>query len=519
MLNPVDREWDLIIAGTGMGGGTLGRAMAEKGWSVLFVEKGRSGYRTEQQGLSSSVTGSEARLVRGYWPEKVSGRVNGQEHAFYAPLGCAAGGSSVFYAGTLERPELRDLESNESCTHPTSGWPFSWSEFLPWLEAAESMYGVQALSSPAHAKSEHVEAHAAISVEDAAIMQRLQANGYHPYPLGSSVKSVDGCLSCRGMKCPRNCKLDARSAGVEPALATGHAELLDQCEVVAVRGTENRITHIEATRQGQRMTLRARHFALAAGALSSPQILRASQSEAWPHGCGNQNDLLGRNLMFHLNEMFVLWPPSSGRSNSPSKSVGLRDFYTLQGHRLGMVQAMGINVNYGEIVHFVKERMMSKGWSSLARLAPLIGLSASRILGQAKLFVGLLEDLPHPENRLLMDPSQPSRIRFEYTMRPELHQRRRLFRSEIRRAFRGMLPVFVNWQPELNYGHPCGTLRAGSDPRTSVLDADCRVHGIKNLYVVDASFFPTSMGVNPSLTIAANALRVANQMDKAREWT
>ncbi len=515
MTEYLDREWDLIVVGTGMGGATLGRALAEKGWSVLFLEKGRRGFRAEQQSLSPAISDPVARLVRGCWPEMVSSTIDGREHSFHAPLGCGVGGSSVFYAGTLERPEPRDLDHSEAFPHPTGGWPFSWNELLPWISAAEAMYGVQGGCSRTSEQQNSPVPIPAVSVDDAAIMDRLQANGCHPYRLGSSIKGIDGCLSCLGVKCPRHCKMDARSAGVEPAMATGRVELLDQCEVVAVRGTENRITHVEAIRHGQRLNLRARRFALAAGALSSPRILLASASAAWPDGCGNGSDQVGRNLMFHLNEMFAIWPPSVRRTASPSKSVGLRDLYTVQGHRLGMIQAMGVNVDYGAIVHFLKERMVAKGWASLTRLAPMMGWSASRLLGQAKLFVGLLEDFPYPENRVLLDNSRPSRIVFEYSIRPELLARHKLFRKKIRHAFRGMRPVFVNWQPELNFGHPCGTLRAGTDPRTSVLDADCRVHNVDNLYVVDASFFPTSMGVNPSLTIAANALRVANLMDKA----
>jgi choline dehydrogenase-like flavoprotein len=220
--------------------------------------------------------------------------------------------------------------------------------------------------------------------------------------------------------------------------------------------------------------------------------------------------------MFHLNEMFAIWPRTKGGTSVPSKSVGLRDLYSIDGQRMGMVQAMGINVQYGEIAHFLKERLRATRFPQLAQLTPLAAWPASKVLGQAKLFVGLLEDLPYQHNRVYLDHAQPSRICFEYSMAPELLQRRKLFRRAIHSAFKGMRPVFVGWQPELNYGHPCGTLRAGSDPRTSVLNEDCRVHDIDNLYVVDASFFPTSMGVNPSLTIAANALRVANLLMKTK---
>lgn len=515
MTDILKRKWDVIIVGTGMGGGTLGRALAEKGWSVLFLEKGRSGFRGEQQGLNPSITEPSARLVRGAWPDKVSGTLNGRDHAFFAALGCGVGGSSVFYAGTLERPEPRDLDHSAEAPHPTGGWPFSWQEFSPWLEAAEAMYGVHRESGIA--SSEHVQSKSlkAVSLEDAAIMQRLRSNQCHPYILGSAVLATEGCMSCLGTKCPRHCKMDARSAGIEPALATGNCHLLDQCEVLSVRGNENRVSHVEAMYKGQQIQLQAGCFVLAAGALNSPRILLASRSTVWPQGCGNAHDLVGRNLMFHLDEMFVVWPPSKQRSNAPSKSVGLRDFYTVQGRRLGMIQAMGLNANYGEIVHFLKEWMLSRGWSSLAQAAPFVGLAVSRLLGQAKLFTGLLEDVPYPHNRVFLDPSHPETIRFEYTIMPELTARRKLYRKLIRRAFKGMRPFFITMDPLLNYGHPCGTVRAGVHPRSSVLNADCRVHDIENLYVVDASFFPTSMGVNPSLTIAANALRVADRMRKA----
>lgn len=517
MNDLLNRHWDVIVIGTGMGGATLGRALAEQGRSVLFLEKGRQGFRGERQGLSAAVADPVARAVRGYWPDKLEGKVNGQQHTFFAPLGCGIGGSSVFYAGTLERPEPHDLDDSAALPHPVGGWPFGWHEMVPWLEKAESMYRVHGGSRAPDPNLSVPDGSAdKPSADDAVILKRLQTNGYRPSLLRSAISGHGDCLECRGTKCPRVCKMDARSAGIEPALASGHAALIDQCEVIAVRGDASRITHVEAIHRGQHLRLSADRFVLAAGALSSPRLLLASRSEDWPHGCGNAHDLVGRNLMFHLNEMFAIWPRTKGGTSVPSKSVGLRDLYSIDGQRMGMVQAMGINVQYGEIAHFLKERLRATRFPQLAQLTPLAAWPASKVLGQAKLFVGLLEDLPYQHNRVYLDHAQPSRICFEYSMAPELLQRRKLFRRAIHSAFKGMRPVFVGWQPELNYGHPCGTLRAGSDPRTSVLNEDCRVHDIDNLYVVDASFFPTSMGVNPSLTIAANALRVANLLMKTK---
>lgn len=499
----LQRHWDVVVIGTGVGGATLGRAMAEQGRSVLFVEKGRSGFRLERQTITPELEDPAARAVRGYWPDKVDATVNGQRSEFFAPLGCGVGGSSVFYAGTLERPEPHDLDHSEDRPHPVGGWPMRWQEMLPWLEKAEAMYGVHDGSTlPA-------------SPDDTAIMDRLRANGHQPSLLQSSIAGEPGCLECRGNKCPRTCKKDARSAGVEPALATGRAALLEQCEALALRGDGRRVTHLDARLRGEAVQLRADRFVLAAGALSSPRLLLASASEHWPGGCGNAHDQVGRHLMFHAIEVFAVWPRTIRGTDTPSKSVGLRDLYLHQGQRLGMVQAMGVNVGYGEILHFLRERVKVGPLARLAPLTPLAAYAASIMMGRAKLFVGQLEDLPYPGNRVLLDPAQPGRIRIEYTMHDELLQRRRVFRKTIQRAFKGMRPSFVNWQPELNFGHGCGTLRAGDDPRTSALDAHCKVHGVENLHVVDASFFPTSMGVNPSLTIAANALRVADHLVRA----
>lgn len=192
----------------------------------------------------------------------------------------------------------------------------------------------------------------------------------------------------------------------------------------------------------------------------------------------------------------------------------MRDLYMIKGRRMGMVQAMGINASRGLITQFIKEQLEEVGLRRFSRLAQLASWPATRMLGTAQLLVGLLEDMPYAGNRVTVSAEQPDRIQFEYTIHPELRQRRSLFRKAIKRAFKGLHPVFGGWAPNLNYGHACGTLRSGTDPRTSVVDANCRAHGVNNLYVTDASFFPTSMGVNPSLTIAANALRVAHQMSE-----
>lgn len=511
-----DKTWDAIVIGTGIGGGTMGRALAERGLSVLFLEKGAAGFRTEVNRLSGEFHDPVARIARGFWPDRVEARLEGKTSSFYAPLGCGIGGSSVFYAAALERPERHDLDDGPDQPHPTGGWPVSYAAMQPYFDAAEAMYHVCGTPDPiSDVTCPALSAPPPMPLGDFAMMARLRANGLHPYHLHTAIRHVDGCRECRGNKCPIPCKMDGRSAGVEPAVATGRAEVLTRCEVTRILIDGEKVTGVQALREGQIITLTARRVILAAGALSSPRLLMAS-------GISDRSGLMGHNLMFHLNEIFATWPRRSENFDKPSKSIGFRDLYHIDGHRLGMVQAMGLDAHYGEIVHYLRMRLARSAFRNVrlfAELARVPALIAAKLLGRAKVFVGLLEDMPLASNRVIHDPDRPGQILVEYRLTPELLARRKLFRRQIGRAFKGQRTIFLTQQPEPNFGHPCGTLRFGKDPTTSVLDPDCQVHGTANLYVTDASFMPTSMGVNPSLTIAANALRVADRIMEKREWS
>ncbi len=519
MLSRVkNQDWDAIIIGTGIGGGTIGRALAEGGLKVLFVEQGPAGYRAEQTPLDLEMADPVARALRGFWPKPVTARVGGVDLRFFAPLGAGVGGSSAFYAATLERPEPHDLDDSDAIAHPTGGWPVSYAQMQPFFDQAEALYHVSGQLDPlSKIPAPNLARGPEISAGDRRIMDRLRQNGLHPYQLHAAIKNLPDCMGCLGHKCPRACKMDGRSAGVEPALATGNATLLDRAQVTAIRGGEN-VSHLVVMRDGKAHDLRAKTYILAGGAFGSPHLLLRSTSKEWPDGFANKSGQVGRNLMFHLNEMLAVWPARAAHFEGPSKAVSFRDLYTRQGQRFGTVQAMGMDASYGEILHYLRQmiarsKILSRlpGIGQLARLPAMV---AGRIFGSAKVFVGLIEDLPYGENRVTYDAQNPDQITFNYDFAPELLVRRRVFRKAMRHAFRGHQRMFLGRQPEPNFGHPSGTVRMGHDPENSVLDSTCRAHGVKNLYVVDAGVFPTSLGVNPSLTIAANALRVAGHIIK-----
>lgn len=513
MTHPAtDIDWDAIVIGTGVGGGTAGRALAEAGQKVLFLERGQAGHRAERNGLSDIFV-PEARLARGLWPDPLIARVNGQESTVYAPLGAGVGGSSVFYAATLERPERHDLDTSTARAHPTGGWPVGFDALSGWFDQAAQIYGLHGTPDPlCQDPPVPLAAPPPLSATETALFDTFIKRGLHPYYAHTAIARDPGCLNCLGTKCPTSCKKDGRSAGVEPALATGNATLIDRAEVTRLLGTD-RITGVETRIGGETHIFRARNIVLAGGALNSPRLLMASASEAWPDGLGNRSGLVGRNLMFHLNEMFALWPPRGTPDAGATKAIALRDLYHQNGARLGMIQAMGIRASYGEIVHYLNlmlARSALRRVPGLGQLTRIPAAIAAKLIGHAQIFVGLLEDLPYAENRVLPG----SALAIDYHIHDELRDRRAAFRRAISRAFRGQRRMFVGFGPELNFGHPSGTLRFGTDAATSVLNPDCRAHGLTNLWCADASFMPSSMGVNPSLTIAANAMRVADAIKR-----
>lgn len=509
-------RWDVIIIGAGMGGGLAGRRLAEAGLSVLFVETGPGTSRDDERDWAQDIIDPEERRARGYWPEKLHATVNGESTSYYSSLGTGVGGTSAFYAATLERPARHDLDDCMTTPHPTGGWVVGNDAFRPYFETAEALLEVCGDADPLDdAPPPRLRQPPPLSEGDAVMMEAFRRSGLHPYRKHIGVRYLPGCEECFGRKCARACKMDGRSAGVEPALATGRAAVLDNCEVLAIRGGPDGVSHLEARHGGEFMTLTAGQFVLAAGAFGSPRLLLASTSEAWPDGCGNQSGLVGRNLMFHLNERVAIWPERRVDFTGPINTISIRDFYVQDGTRFGHLQSMGVSANYGTILHTLRGKFDR---SPLAPLKPLrAGLrlpaaTAARLFGSARIFVGILEDLPYRDNRVVFDPAQPTRLAFEYRVMPELVARRRSFRRAVKKGLGQQRSLFLDIDPDLNSAHACGTLRFGADPATSVLDPDCRVHGIDNLYVADASFMPTSTGINPSLTIAANALRVADRL-------
>jgi choline dehydrogenase-like flavoprotein len=497
------RDWDVIIIGTGVGGATVGRSLALEGFSVLFLEKGG---RTDASEESNAAVTPESRLAHGWWPHPVSHRqANGDRKRFYAAVGCALGGSSIHYAAALERMAASDFDGLHTPSASISAWPVSFGEFVSYYEAAERLYGIRCESS-------HI-AERRMSEWDRALMDQMRRNGLRPDPLHVAIRYDEQCKECIGRVCPRDCKSDARVACLEEALRQPQCHILEHCDIQTLEADKENVRVVKALHLGLELELRARVVVLSAGALHTPQILLRSRNAFWPQGLANSSDQVGRNLMFHTSDVFALWAPRRlGREARQRKSISVRDFYVHEGERLGYVQSMGLDAGRGEIAGFIKDQLRRRGVHNellLSLLAKAPSHIGAFMFGGAGIFAAMTEDDPSPNNRIILDPDEPDGASFTYTITDDLRRRADELRLAFSRSVRPWRMLRISPELEMNYGHPCGTCRFGDERGSSVLDRDCRTHDLENLYVVDASFMPRSGAINPSLTIAANALRVA----------
>jgi choline dehydrogenase-like flavoprotein len=267
------------------------------------------------------------------------------------------------------------------------------------------------------------------------------------------------------------------------------------------------------------MRLRGNIIVLAAGALRSPCILLNSASASWPQGLANESGLVGRNLMRHYTDLYLLSLARKGQRPTPAKELALNDFFHRHGEKFGTVQSFGSLPPASLLASAIDDDLRN---SAMAWCAPLFNFAKpaverilSRSVARKTALATVLEDLPYRDNvvRPVSRPGGNNRLCMSYRIRAHDIARINRFRAIMKDLLRPYRVRLVK-QAENNQrlAHVCGTCRFGTDPKDSVLDANNRAHGLSNLYVVDASFFPSSGSTNPALTIAANALRVAEHL-------
>lgn len=496
-----------------MGGGFVARALADAGHDVLLVERGNE--TLSAPGDDAESEDPEKRLAGNKWPYANAFEIDGVTSRSYAPLGSGVGGSANWYAAALERFNDCDLDSQPEAVHPTGGWPIRYSELLPYYEQAERMLHVAGTKDPLSPyDASHLGEPPPLGPVDADFVRFFQKCGMHPYRLHVGIRYFPGCDECLGKLCYRGCRADARSVLAE---AYKRPTILSRCEVTKLESSGNRVTCAFGIQGGKQIKIRAKIFVLAAGAIHSPKLLLQSKSDQWPDGLANRSGLVGCNLMFHVNQAFALWPSRKMLGTGPRKSLGFRDFYIVDGRRCGFVQSLGFEFGYGGLLMHLYQRFDDSPARRMKIVRPFLRIPAAlkaKRIGPGTMFVALIEDFPYRDNRVILDEQEKDGVKIQYVIRNELRERTAHLRELLTNRLKGHRMKFLSRDIELNYGHPCGTCVMSDDPSAGVVDRDCRAHGIDNFFIVDASFMPSSAACNPSLTVAANALRVSSTIHR-----
>lgn len=538
--DPEGRCWDAVIIGTGMGGATLGLALARAGVRVLFLEKGRSllpgraalrGDYAER--FFPKVEAAQPRhqsilAQAGRWAEEIDDLSHARPRRFIPFLGCGTGGSTALYGMALERLFPSDFTPRRNFSRTNGAalperWPISYREFEPYYEAAERLFRPCGTPDPLRDQERrYYRSPPPLLPANRELFHFFTARGLHPYRLPIARNHAVPCRGCQGYLCATGCKHDAAEICLAPALDRFGAELLTDCTVLRLEATRRQVTGVICVWRGRRLRLRGRLIVLAAGALATPALLLQSASPDWPRGLANDSDLVGRHLMRHHIDLYVVKTNHPAAQAEDTKEIAFNDLYQGPGQKWGTVQSFGALPPADLLTAGLEPRLRDTAWRWLTPLFRLARPAIQRWLaGQMTgrlVLASILEDLPYRDNRVqLVDRGEGKRLAIRYRIRPTDAARVAAFRRRLASVLQPYRFHLVK-QAENNerLAHVCGTCRFGLDPKQSVLDANNRTHALENLYVVDASFFPSSGGTNPGLTIAANALRVAEHLIGAR---
>jgi choline dehydrogenase-like flavoprotein len=486
---------DILIIGSGMGGSTCAAGLAPSGARILILERGSR--------LKDSPETRDPRAIfqRGFFRPKESW-IDGAGQPFNPGNYYYVGGNTKLYGAVLLRYRAEDFGPRAYGEGETPGWPFSYDELEPWYMRAERLYRVHGALGFDRTEPRHSESFPFAPIPDepaiARVRERMKGVGLHPFPLPLGV-DLERWL--KRAKTPWDAfpdtgtgKMDAESCGLAEALRHPNVELRENVKVerLVLDSDGKRLAGVEAKVGGESNRILTKIVVLSAGAVNSAALLLASRSG----GIANRSDAVGRHFMNHNCSAVLGLDPRTVNDSVYQKTLGINDFYLgdgAGGPPLGNIQLLG--------------RVTAPILKSNLPRAPEWALSL--LTRRTVDWYAMSEDLPNPESRVSMNGAQ---IRLDWKRSNwSAHQGLvEAFKERLRAA--GYPIVLSKPFDRRTPSHQCGTVRIGNDPLTSPLNPFCRAWDHPNLFVVDASFLPTSAAVNPSLTIAAQALRVADHI-------
>ncbi len=507
------KHYDRIIIGTGAGGGTLAYTLAGTGKRILILERG--GYlRREKQNWDSHSVFVEARYkAHETWTDR-------DGKPYHPGIHYYVGGNTKFYGAALLR--FRESDFGEIRHHGgiSPALPISYEDLKPYYRTAERLYHVrgQRGSDPTEPAESEPYPYPAVRHEPRIqqLFDDLTSAGHRPFPLPVGLMLDEEnpqrsrcikCGTCDGFPCLVNAKADAHVVCVDPAVEQPNVELLTHAFVRRLETSPNgrAVTRVVVEREGVEESYSADAIVVSCGAINSAALLLRSADEKHPKGLANSSGVVGRHYTCH-NISAMLAVSQHPNPTVFQKTLALNDFYhgaPEWEYPLGHIQMLGKS-----------DLEMLRG--NAPAFTP--GLALDELAKHSIDFWMTSEDLPDPENRVIVN--RDGSLSLNYTPNNgEGHQRLagklKSLLGEVgchHHHFFERNLYLGKRIPIAGTAHQCGTVRFGHDQRTSALDVNCKAHDLDNLYVVDGSFFVSSAAVNPSLTIIANALRVAEHL-------
>jgi len=513
-------HYDVIIIGSGAGGGTLFHRLAPSGKRVLLLERGDYVPREPDNWSTRAVNVEGKYQTSDHWRDRDGKDLH--PHTNYW-----VGGNTKFYGAALFRLRREDFGELRHHGGISPAWPLTYDDLEPYYTAAEHLYHVHGERGvdPTEPLASAPYRYPAVTHEPR--MQQLSddfsALGLTPFhvPLGIMLDESDRrrsrcirCATCDGHPCLVQAKSDAQVVCVDPALRHDNATLLTGAYVSRLEtdpsGREVSRVHVE--RDGALEVYTADIVVVSAGAINSAALLLRSASERHPRGLANGSDVVGRHYMGHVNSVLM----ALSRCPNPTvfqKTLAVNDFYFGSpewDHPMGHISFVG---KLDGVTLSAGAPAIAPGWTL-------------DLMGKHSIDFWLTsEDLPDANNRVTLD--RDGRIVLSYAPNNGEGHKRLIKKVEHLMQQQAACPIhgkdchqglfsrnlFVGQRiPLAGVAHQNGTIRFGHDPATSALDVNCRAHEVDNLYVVDGSFFPSSGAVNPALTIMANALRVGDHL-------
>ncbi len=505
-------HYDIIIIGSGAGGGTLALKLAPAGKSILILERGDYLPREKPNWDATEVFVKNRYVSPDTWHDNHDQPFQPGSHYF-------VGGATKMYGAALFRLRREDFTAHRTADGLTPDWPIRYEDLEPYYTQAERLYNVHGrrgddpTDPPASAPYPFPPVSHEPRIQE--IVDGLKRAGCHPAyaPTGILLNEADmavsrciRCETCDGFPCLVHAKADAEVIAVRPALQYPNVTLLTNAEVRRLETSPSgrEVTKVVVDRNGQTEAFTGGIVVVACGAANSARLLLMSANDRHPRGLANGSDMVGRNYMFHNAIALV----ALSRRENPTvfqKTLSVNDYYfgaPDYEFPLGNIQMIG----------------KSKGpmfQADAPKFAP--GFTLDQMGRHAVDFWLTGEDLPLPQNRVTLNSQGQIRLHYEFTNIEPI--------DRLRKKLQGLLE-HLDLHPHLipnnlylgkhipvaGVGHQSGTCRFGTDPQSSVLDVNCRAHELDNLYVVDTSFFPSIGAVNPSLTAIANALRVGDHL-------